>query len=82
MTWTDEVFNLMPLPPEVAAQIFVPLTEEEKSRLPSLWEPSECKPSQELLPVHTDERPRVLRPTLKEMMMSMDKTDTNLNVPI
>lgn len=81
MKWTDETFNLMPLPPQIAAQVFVPLTEEERARLPPLWEPSECKPSQELLPANPEEeRQRVLRPSLKEMFMSASKMDSNGNL--
>lgn len=72
MKWTSEVFNLMPLPLELINQIFVPLNEEEKSRLPSLYEKSECKPSQELLPKHpAPHRERKLRPTKKEMLASI-----------
>ncbi|KAF6031393.1 hypothetical protein EB796_010308 [Bugula neritina] len=50
LKWSDKVFNLVPIPEEIASSIFIPLNEEEMSRLPPLWEKSECKPSQELLP--------------------------------
>lgn len=77
MKWTDEVFNLIPVPPEVVEKIFVPLTEEEIARVPIEWEPAECKTSQHFLPVTpTKKIQRVLRPTMKEMMMSTGKADS------
>ena len=69
MKWTDETFNLMPLPEHVIKQIFVPLTDEEMRRLPPLWEKSECKPSQELLPCHPEPtQQRILKPTRGDIM--------------
>lgn len=75
------MFNLVPLPPEIAQQVFVPLTAEELARIPELYEKSECKPSQDLLPARplSGERARVLKPSLKEMMQSMVLSDPNGN---
>ncbi|XP_067937760.1 FAD-dependent oxidoreductase domain-containing protein 2-like [Watersipora subatra] len=71
MGWTKEVFNLTPLPEEVIGQVFVPLNEEERSRLPPLWEKSECKPSQELLSkTQQPQKIRNLRPTEEEVLNS------------
>lgn len=72
MGWTNQVFNLMPIPAEAIEKIFVPLTDEEKSRLPQVWEKSECQPSQELLPANEEpQRKRILRPSPKEIMASI-----------
>lgn len=70
MHWTDEVFNLFPVPASVWLSQFVPLTEEEKSRLPPLWEETECKPAQDLPKESSDapkSRIRVLKPTREEV---------------
>jgi len=64
------VYDLLPLPAEVAKQIFIPLTPEERAQIPPLWEPSECKPSQDLgAPVQPPHR--VLKPDMAELMQSM-----------
>ena len=82
MKWTKETFNLMPLPKQVIEQIFVPLTEEERSRLPPLWEKAECKPSQELLPRNPQpSRQRNLRPTPDEMFLSVAQEDASFSIP-
>jgi len=73
LKWSSEVFNLVPLPEEVAKQIFIPLNTEEMARLPILWENSECKPSQELLPKNLElVRERKLRPTVTEIIDSAE----------
>ncbi|KAF6031584.1 hypothetical protein EB796_010109 [Bugula neritina] len=73
LKWSSEVFNLVPLPEEVAKQIFIPLNKEEMTRLPILWENSECKPSQELLPKNPEPmRGRKLRPTVTEIIDSTE----------
>jgi len=72
LKWSDKVFNLVPIPEEIASSIFIPLNEEEMSRLPPLWEKSECKPSQELLPRSPElVQKRHLRPTMEEILDSL-----------
>lgn len=79
MRWTEEEFSVIPVPPRELAQIFMPLTEEEKSRLPKIWEPSECASPQELQPAKSTKSQRrvVLRPTIEEMAVAMGKARAN-----
>jgi len=71
LKWSEETYDLLPLPPDVAKQIFIPLTKEEKSLIPTLWQPSECKPSQDLSPPGQPSY-RVLKPDMADMMRSLD----------
>lgn len=71
MNWTDEVFNLVPIPEHIMKQIFVPFSEEEKKQIPQLFEKAECKPPRDLLPEHVEPQPqRILKPTPEEIMAS------------
>ena len=81
MRWTKETYNLMPLPEHIIRQIFVPLSEEEMKRLPPLWEKSECKPSQELLPRHTvPQQQRILKPTREDIIASVLTNNDNTSM--